>query len=83
MTTEPVTVKETTDQMAWGDNFLEINGVWYSNRGTTRTRSNTFEAHTDQIFYQNEDDDTFICLWSCWTDSIMDRNPREVPQRRS
>jgi len=24
---------ETTDQMAWGDNFLEINGVLYSKQG--------------------------------------------------
>ena len=38
MIADPGTVEETTDQMAWGDNFLEINGVWYSKRGTTHTR---------------------------------------------
>ena len=65
-----------------GDNFLEINGVWYSERGSTHTRCNTCEDHTDQVFYQNEDDETFICLCSCWTDSIMDRDPRAVVQRR-
>jgi len=83
MITDPVTVEETTDQMAWGDNFIEINGVWYSKRGTTHTRCNTCEDHTDQIYYQNEDDNTFISLCSCWTDSIMDKDPRVVPQRRN
>jgi len=83
MTTDPVRVEETGEDMAWGDNFLEINGVWYSKRDTNYTRCNTCEDHTDQIYYQNEDDETFICLCSCWTDSIMDRDPRVVPQRRN
>ncbi len=78
----PRSEQEAAENMAWGDNFLEINGVWYSERGTTHTRCNTCDAHTDQVFYQNEDDETFICLCSCWTDSIMDRDPRSVIQRR-
>jgi len=41
MIADPVGVEETTDQMAWGDNFLEINGVWYSKRDTNYTRCNT------------------------------------------
>jgi len=83
MIADPVTVEETTDQMAWGDNFIEINGVWYSKRETNYTRCNTCEDHTDQVIYQNEDDETFICLCSCWTDSIMDKDPRVVPKRRN
>ncbi len=83
MTADPIRVEENTDQMAWGDNFIEINGVWYSKRWTTHTRCNTCEDHTDQIFYQNEDDETFICLCSWWTDSIMDMDPRAIIQRRS
>ena len=83
MITDPVTVEEITDQMAWGDNFIEINGVWYSEQGTTHTRCNTCEDHTDQIWYQNEDNSTFISLCSCWTDSTMDRDPRTIPQRRT
>ncbi len=59
MIADLVTVEETTDQMAWGDNFLEINGVWYSKRETNYTRCNTCEDHTDQVIYQNEDDNTF------------------------
>ena len=38
MTTDPVRAEDTAENMAWGDNFLEINGVWYSERGTTHTR---------------------------------------------
>ncbi len=83
MIADPVTVGETAENMAWGDNFLEINGVWYSERGTTHTRCNTCQTHTDQVNYQNEDDETFICLCSCWTDSIFDRDPRVVTQKRS
>ena len=79
----PRSEQEAAENMAWGDNFLEINGVWYSKRGATHTRCNTCDDHTDQIFYQNEDDNTFITLCSCWTDSIMDRDPRTIPQRRS
>ena len=55
----------------------------YSKWEMIHTRYNTCKDHTDQIFYQNEDDNTFICLCSCWTDSIMDTDPRAVPQRRS
>ena len=83
MIADPVELEETTDQMAWGDNFIQINEVWYSKRDSTHTRCNTCDDHTDQIFYQNEDDDTFISLCSCWTDSIMDKDPRAVTQRRS
>jgi len=29
--TDPVrSEQEATENMAWGDNFLEINGVWYT-----------------------------------------------------
>ncbi len=83
MIADSVTVEETTENMAWGDNFLEINGVWHSKRGTTHTRCHTCEDHTNQVFYQNEDDESFICLRSCWTDSIMDTDPRAVTQKRS
>ncbi len=38
MTTDPVRVEDTTENMAWGDNFIEINGVWYSKRDTNYTR---------------------------------------------
>ena len=36
MTTDPVRVEDTAENMAWGDNFLEINGVWYSKRETNQ-----------------------------------------------
>ena len=55
MTTDPVRVEDTTENMGWGDNFIEINGVWYSKRDTNYTRCNTCEDHTDQIYYQNEE----------------------------
>ena len=79
----PRSEQEAAENMAWGDNFLEINGVWYSERATTHTRCNTCQTHTDQVIYQNEDDETYISLCSCWTDSIMDRDPRAVVQRRN
>ena len=63
--------------------MLTDNSIWYSKRGTAHTRCNICEAHTDQILYQNQDDQTFIQLCSCWTDSIMDRDTRAVIQRRS
>ena len=71
---------EESLEMAWGDNFIMIRGVRYSKRETYHTRCNTCEAHTDQIIYQNLDDEGYIHLCSCWTDSIYDRNPRAVTQ---
>ncbi len=29
MIADPLRAEETADQMAWGDNFIQINGVWY------------------------------------------------------
>jgi len=82
--TDPVRCEqETSEDTAWGDNFIQIGGCWYSKREEIHTRCNTCEAHTDQIIYQNEDDETYIYLCSCWTDSNMERDPRAIPQRRS
>ncbi len=75
--------QETSEDTAWGENFIQIGGSWYSKREEIHTRCNTCEAHSDQIIYQNEDDETYIYLCSCWTDSNMDRDPRAIPQRRS
>ena len=75
--------QESSEDTAWRDNFIQIGGSWYSKREMIHTRCNACDAHTDQIFYQNEDNSTFITLCSCWTDSIMDRDPRAVPQRRT
>ncbi len=75
--------QESSEDTAWGDNFIQIGDSWYSKREEIHTRCNTCESHTAQIVYQNEYDETFICLCSCWTDSIMDKDPRVVPQRRS
>ncbi len=75
--------QETSEDTVWGDNFIQIRGCWYIKCEEIHTRCNTCEAHMDQIIYQNEDDETYIYLCSCWTDSIMDRDPRAIPQRRS
>ncbi len=32
---------------------------------------------------EDEDNETYIYLCSCWTDSNMERDPRAIPQRRS
>jgi len=74
---------EKSTDIAWGDNFIQINSSWYGRREMIHTRCNTCEAHTDQIIYQNEDDETYISLCSCWTDSYMERDPWAVIQRRS
>ncbi len=50
--------QESSEDTAWRDNFIQIGGSWYSKREMIHTRCNTCEAHTEQIFYQNEDDST-------------------------
>ncbi len=74
---------ESSEDTAWGDNFIQIRGSWYGKRDEIHTRCNTCEAHTDQIIYQNEDDETYIYLCSCWTDTNMERDPRAVIQLRT
>ncbi len=75
--------QESSEDTAWGDNFIRIRGSYYDKREEIHTRCNTCEAHTDQIIYQNEDDETYIYLCSCWTDTNMERDPRTIIQRRS
>ncbi len=75
--------QESSEDTAWGDNFIQIAGSWYGKREEIHTRCNTCEAHTDQIIYQNEDDETYIYLCSCWTDTNMERDPRAVIQLRT
>ena len=75
--------QESSGDTAWGDNFIQIAGSWYGKREEIHTRCNTCEAHTDQIIYQNEDNETYIYLCSCWTDTNMERDPRAVIQCRS
>ncbi len=75
--------QENSEELSWGANFIRIGESWYGKREERHTRCNTCEAHTDQIIYQNEDDETYIYLCSCWTDSNMERDPRAIPQRRS
>jgi len=36
MLADPVRVEETTDQMAWGDVFIQIQDTWYSRRDRDR-----------------------------------------------
>ncbi len=75
--------QESSEDTAWGNNVIQIAGSWYCKREEIHTRCYTCVAHTDQIIYQNEDDETYIYLCSCWTDSNMERDPRAIPQRRS
>jgi len=75
--------QESSEDTAWGDNFIQIRGIWYGKREEIHTRCNTCEAHTDQIIYQNEDDEKYIYLCSCWTDTNMERDPRAVIQLRT
>ena len=72
--------QESSEDTAWGDNFIQIRGSWYGKHEEIHTRCNTCEAHTDQIIYQNEDDEKYIYLCSCWTDTNMERDPRAVIQ---
>ena len=74
---------ENSTDTAWGDNFIQIRGSWYGKREEIHTRCNTCEAHTDQIIYQNEKDETYIYLCSCWTDTNMERDPRAVIRLRT
>jgi len=75
--------QESSEGTTWGDNFIQIAGSWYGKREEIHTRCNTCEAHTDQIIYQNEEDETYIYLCFCWTDTNMERDPRAVIQLRT
>ena len=69
--------QESSENTAWGYNFIQFAGSWYGKREEIHTRCSICEAHTDQIIYQNGDDETYIYLCSCWTDTNMERDPRE------
>ncbi len=64
----PAKTEEVSESTDWGDSFIKIRGIWYGKHEKIHTRCNTCEAHTDQIIYQNEDDEKYIYLCCCWTD---------------